>query len=752
MRLFRKKAGKAPALFFFFSAALLSAEKITFPVRSLVTAEEDAVPVETEWDERWFGENPAEIYNHGIARIAAILAAVSYEDKETDKETNLLRQCYRALGIPQELIEMHYDIDYDDPVLGNNQAAFSFASRQIQSSSGKQPLVFVAIRGTPLSANEWISNINISDTTHTDNEYHEGFLKTTSTVKNALIAYLFKHKIDIENCYLLITGHSRGAAIANLLAMQLGDSRLFNTDNIYAYTFASPNVTTDINADDVRYGFIWNIVNAEDIVPSVPPNYKEWRYTKYGRTKVIANEWNKDPDRYEQTYLPAMNIYFRQFMHRDYCPFTTGPFVPSQVSMILTGINKNVYSFYNGIRSLHSKAAAAFWRVFPPKTEKERAAAAESMENTDEKDNSIIDEKSMQEVQKADKTNKQGALFSALTKWCYRNFGVDAGYILNCFSDMHAMETYLSWIMSADEDELYSEIGTNLILFKGSGDYAVIDSSGNTVASILDGNVDFSKIKTPVAANSLLQGQVSIGIPSNQNLKIVASKESIFPTQLKVSIQHFDAAGVYLGETKSVSIYPYNRRIYECEAEGQSLDLNNIDFAKATGKEARIARKASGLENKTSFKLRGELSLSTSGTFNAGIHTGSNIFYGTVLLGHNAVKMGRSLELSPGIGHQSILVGRLLLDTQIFSNFFYAVSDEIEDGTRLNLVPSARFSLSFKPRLRIQLFAALNLELHISDFNDTAFDNSYRVKATGQTKTVSSKLHTVPNFSFGIKF
>lgn len=112
MRLFRKKAGKAPALFFFFSAALLSAEKITFPVRSLVTAEEDAVPVETEWDERWFGENPAEIYNHGIARIAAILAAVSYEDKETDKETNLLRQCYRALGIPQELIEMHYDIDY----------------------------------------------------------------------------------------------------------------------------------------------------------------------------------------------------------------------------------------------------------------------------------------------------------------------------------------------------------------------------------------------------------------------------------------------------------------------------------------------------------------------------------------------------------------------------------------------------------------------------------------------------------------
>lgn len=704
----------------------LASQKVTFPVRSLVTVEEKPVPIETEWSEKWFGKNPATVYNHSIARLAGIFSAVSYQDNDTDMDTNLLRQCYRALGIPQELIEMHYDIDYNDPVLGNDQAAFSFASRKIQSATGIKDLVFVVIRGTPLSANEWLSNINISDTTQTDTGFHEGFLKATETVKNRLIAYLFKHRVELKDCYLLITGHSRGAAVANLLAMQLGDSMLFSADNIYAYTFASPNVTTDSDADNQRYGYIWNIVNAEDIVPSMPPNYKEWRYTKYGHTLSIVNAWNTDSDKYEKSSLSSMNIYFRKFMHRDYSPFRTGPFIPIQVDIILTGMNKDIHSFYNGIQSLHSMAETALWKVFPPGTEG---------------------------IEENDKSAKQGIIFSALTKWCYKSFGLEIDYVLNCFKDMHAMETYLSWIMSADEDELYSDIGVNLLFFKGSGDYAVFDSNGEAAATILDGKAEFSKIKAPVAANSLFQNQTSVGIPANSSFKIVASKESIIPTRIKVSVQHFDASGVYLGETKAVNIYPYNGRIYECASTGQSLDLNTLNFTKTTGKDAAFTRKSGGLENKTSLKMNWELSFSTSGAVNAGFHSGTNILYGTALFGYNNAKAGRSLELAPGIGHQSILVGRILLDTEIFASVFYALSDNIDEGDdRLNLVPSARFSLSFKPRHKIQLFASINLDLHISGFNDTAFDSSYRIKATSQAETGSSRLHTVPNLSFGIKF
>ena len=150
--------------------------------------------------------------------------------------------------------------------------------------------------------------------------------------------------------------------------------------------------------------------------------------------------------------------------------------------------------------------------------------------------------------------------------------------------------------------------------------------------------------------------------------------------------------------------------------------------------------------------MLGEFSASTSGSFNAGIHAGSTKIYGSLLLGHNAAKIGRSFEASPGIGHQSILVSKILLDTEIFANLFYAYSDDIEEkDDRFNVVPSVRFSLSFKPRHRTQLFMAANLDMHISEFNDAAFDDAYRLKTTGQVWT-GSKMRIVPNLSFGIKF
>ncbi|WP_273443718.1 hypothetical protein [Treponema berlinense] len=41
--------------------------------------------------------------------------------------------------------------------------------------------------------------------------------------------------------------------------------------------------------------------------------------------------------------------------------------------------------------------------------------------------------------------------------------------------------------------------------------------------------------------------------------------------------------------------------------------------------------------------------------------------------------------------------------------------------------------------------------MHISEFNDAAFDDAYRLKTTGQVWT-GSKMRIVPNLSFGIKF
>ncbi|MCL2707409.1 MAG: hypothetical protein FWE97_04530, partial [Dehalococcoidia bacterium] len=92
---------------------------------------------------------------------------------------------------------------------------------------------------------------------------------------------------------VFITGHSRGAAVANLLAAELTASQKYaQKDNIYAYTFATPNVT---NSTDVKipskYSNIWNFVNPEDYVPYIPLSVDGWDYWKYGTT-IAFESWD----------------------------------------------------------------------------------------------------------------------------------------------------------------------------------------------------------------------------------------------------------------------------------------------------------------------------------------------------------------------------------------------------------------------------------------------------------------------------
>ena len=84
-----------------------------------------------------------------------------------------------------------------------------------------------------------------------------------------------------------MTGHSRGGAIANLLAADLidradGPDALASADAVYAYTFAAPCPTKSANRGDDAYAGIFNIVNPSDLVPQLP--LPAWGYGRYGTT------------------------------------------------------------------------------------------------------------------------------------------------------------------------------------------------------------------------------------------------------------------------------------------------------------------------------------------------------------------------------------------------------------------------------------------------------------------------------------
>ena len=174
-------------------------------------------------------------------------------------------------------------------------------------------------------------------------------------------------------------------------------------------------------------------------------------------------------------------------------------------------------------------------------------------------------------------------------------------------------------------------------------------------------------------------------------------------------------------------------------------------FKKLKNNNAEKLRTEADLHNISTFRVWGELSGSTSGTFNAGVHVGSQNVYGSFLLGHNFVKPCRSIELSPGIGHQSILTGKVLLNSELFGNLFWAYGEKLDKGDKkLNFVPTARFLVSFKPKHKTQLFAGANLEFLIKDFNDAAFDEKFRFNSASINSGLKFKV--VPNFQLGFRF
>jgi pimeloyl-ACP methyl ester carboxylesterase len=114
---------------------------------------------------------------------------------------------------------------------------------------------------------------------------HYGFRSVQQYVSGRLHQFLQSNDIaNRDRTVFLVTGHSRGGAVANMLAAELNDNeQLALRDNLHTYTFASPNVTRSASATNARYDNIFNIINRNDAVPllprsAVPPN--SWR--RYG--------------------------------------------------------------------------------------------------------------------------------------------------------------------------------------------------------------------------------------------------------------------------------------------------------------------------------------------------------------------------------------------------------------------------------------------------------------------------------------
>ena len=190
-------------------------------------------------------ENASTVPSKELAIASLILSADAYE-------WDLLSSAFEALEFSNPE-PYRYD-GYDGDI---NRVAYGIASKKLDINGRDTNIIVIACRGTKTEDDKQ-SNIT---------QMALGFRFAAEDVKTNLDQYILDKRIDTGlPTKLLITGHSRGAAVANILGTIVSD--ITSNNNVYVYTFATPNTTTESNRR--TYDNIFNILVEGDPVPGNP--------------------------------------------------------------------------------------------------------------------------------------------------------------------------------------------------------------------------------------------------------------------------------------------------------------------------------------------------------------------------------------------------------------------------------------------------------------------------------------------------
>ena len=266
-----------------------------------------------------------EVYTPALARFASALAFDVYDTVKVTLKTSATNPTsaydnttlYSNFGFEDatytELSASDYLSDRQD--LTNAV----FAHRKVTADGTDYQIFTVAVQGSS-GKDQWLSNFDVGDysdatyatlsATHsvaaavaagnTDqasvqaeslanyttlaNSFsteHKGFALAALRLNEKFKEYVTAHEVSGAKKVILLTGHSRGAAIANILGKVYEDDSDWTS---FSYGFATPRTTTASNA--AEYKTIFNIINSDDLVTELP--LKNWGFTRYGSDKSAS--------------------------------------------------------------------------------------------------------------------------------------------------------------------------------------------------------------------------------------------------------------------------------------------------------------------------------------------------------------------------------------------------------------------------------------------------------------------------------
>ena len=130
-------------------------------------------------------------------------------------------------------------------------------------------IFYIALRGSSSTQN-WLDDFEILLVDYNkcqDCSIHHGFYKSALGIKSQVINSIEEDAYNIDK--IIITGHSYGAAVAQILALELLDIN----NNIHVYNFGQPRTgnTNFAHYTNKMLPNYWRVTHDRDIVPHLPP-------------------------------------------------------------------------------------------------------------------------------------------------------------------------------------------------------------------------------------------------------------------------------------------------------------------------------------------------------------------------------------------------------------------------------------------------------------------------------------------------
>lgn len=178
---------------------------------------------------------------------------------------------------------------YNTGTDNQNTCGIAIGWKNIMDSTGApKRLIAIILRGTPppnKGLSEWIGDVSFWG----DGSYHANFYTITSNAFGYLCADYIKSfnssGVTVSDMMVWTTGHSRGAAAANLMAGAFLPTLGFTNKQVYCYTFACPNVKKGGNAAQSN---IFNYIIGGDLFARLP--LESWDgFGRFGTNWIFHN-------------------------------------------------------------------------------------------------------------------------------------------------------------------------------------------------------------------------------------------------------------------------------------------------------------------------------------------------------------------------------------------------------------------------------------------------------------------------------